>query len=58
MHRVFALDILECPRGHGRRKLMTVITNPPVHAPPVIVAFLASLGLATRAPRQGARARG
>jgi len=45
MHRVFALDVLECPRCGGRRKLIAVITDPVV-----IVAFLDSLGVPSRAP--------
>ena len=48
MLRVFATDVLECPRCRGRRKLIAVITDPPV-----IAAFLASLGLPTRAPPLG-----
>jgi len=45
MKRVFAVDVLECPRCGGRRKLIAVITEPAV-----IVAILESLGLPTRAP--------
>jgi len=45
MRRVFALDVLECPGCGGRRSLIAVITQPAV-----IVAFLACLGLPTRAP--------
>ena len=48
MLRVFAQDVLECPRCGGRRKLIAVITDPAV-----IVRFLASLGLPTRAPPRG-----
>jgi len=43
--RSFAVDVLECPRCGGRRKLIAVITEPAA-----IVAILESLGLATRAP--------
>jgi hypothetical protein len=45
MKRVFEVDVLECPRCGGRRKLIAVITEPLV-----IVAILESLGLPTRAP--------
>ena len=45
MLRVFAEDVLKCTRCGGRRKLIAVITQADV-----IVAFLASLGLPTRAP--------
>ena len=45
MHRVFAVDVLECPRCGGRRELIAVITDPAV-----IVAFLDSLGVPSRAP--------
>ena len=44
MHRVFAVDVLECPRCGGRRELIAVITDPAV-----IVAFLDSLGVPSRA---------
>ena len=45
MLRVFAADVLECPRCKGRRRLLAVITDPAV-----IVAFLERLGLPSRAP--------
>jgi hypothetical protein len=45
MLRVFEADVLECSRCGGRRELIAVITQPDV-----IVAFLSSLGLPTRAP--------
>ena len=48
MRRVWVVDVLECPRCRGRRKLIAVITNSAV-----IVAFLSSLGLPTRAPPRG-----
>jgi hypothetical protein len=48
MRRVFAVDVLECPRCGGRRKLIAAITDPAV-----IAAFLASVGLPTRAPPRG-----
>jgi hypothetical protein len=47
MKRVFEVDVLECPRCGGRRKLIAVITEPLV-----IVAILESLGLPARAPPQ------
>lgn len=45
LQRVFLLDILECPRCRGRRKLIAVIADPEVAE-----RFLASLGLPTRSP--------
>ena len=48
MLRVFEKDVLECPRCGGRRRLIAVITESTV-----IVAFLGSLGLPTRAPPRG-----
>jgi hypothetical protein len=45
MVRVFELDVLECPRCQGRCEVLAVITEQKV-----IQAFLACLGLATRAP--------
>ena len=45
MLRVFEVDILKCPGCGGRRELVAVITQAEV-----IVAFLSSLGLPTRAP--------
>ena len=48
MRRVYEVDVLECPRCHGRRKLIAVVTDPAV-----IARFLGSLGLPTRAPPRG-----
>jgi hypothetical protein len=45
MRRVFEIDVLECPRCSRKCEVLAVIT-----APRVIRAFLACLGLATRAP--------
>jgi hypothetical protein len=45
MKRVFEVDVLECPRCGGRRKLIATITEPGV-----VVAILESLGLPPRAP--------
>ena len=45
MQRVYAVDVLTCPACGGRRRLIAVITQREV-----IIAFLASLGLPTRAP--------
>ena len=47
MKRVFEVDVLECPRCGGRRKLIGVITEGAV-----VSAILDSLGLPTRAPPQ------
>ena len=48
LQRVFLVDILECPRCRGRRKLIAVIADPAV-----AVRILESLGLPTRAPPRG-----
>ena len=48
LQRVFLVDILECPRCRGRRKLIAAIADPAV-----AVRFLESLGLPTRAPPRG-----
>ena len=45
MRRVWEVDVLQCPGCGGRRELIAVITQPDV-----IVRFLESLGLPTRAP--------
>jgi hypothetical protein len=45
MVRVFAQDVLECPRCQGRMKLIATITNPIV-----IVAILSCVGLEARPP--------
>ena len=45
MQRVWAVDVLECPRCHGRRHLIAVITDPAV-----VESFLASVGFPPRAP--------
>jgi hypothetical protein len=45
MQRVFEVDVLECPRCKGRRRLIAVLTDPEV-----IVPFLESIGVASRAP--------
>jgi hypothetical protein len=41
--RVFLLDALECPRCHGRREILSMITDPPV-----IIAILECLHLFPR----------
>jgi acyl-CoA synthetase (AMP-forming)/AMP-acid ligase II len=45
MKRVFAQDVLECPRCKGRMKLIATITNPIV-----IIAILGCVGLGARPP--------
>jgi len=45
MKRVFAQDVLECPRCQGRMKLTATITDPIV-----IVAILGCVGLEARPP--------
>jgi hypothetical protein len=45
MQRVFAVDVLECPRCGGKMKILATI-----HPPEATVAILESLGLAPRAP--------
>jgi hypothetical protein len=45
MQRVFALDVLECPRCHGRMRLVAAI-----HPPEATTAILECLGLPARAP--------
>lgn len=45
MQRVFALDVLECPRCHGRMRLVAAI-----HPPEATTAILDCLGLPARAP--------
>jgi hypothetical protein len=45
LHRVFAFDVLECPRCSGKCAVIAVITDPQVIRP-----FLACLDLPTRAP--------
>jgi hypothetical protein len=45
MQRVFALDVLECSRCHGRMRLVAAI-----HPPEAATAILECLGLPARAP--------
>ncbi len=45
MHRVFAVDVLECPKCGGKMKILATI-----HPPEATSAILDSLGLAPRAP--------
>jgi hypothetical protein len=45
MRRVFALDVLECPRCFGRLRIVAAI-----HPPAAIRAILDCLGLPSRAP--------
>jgi len=45
MRRVFAIDVLECPRCHGAMQILAVI-----HPPDTTAAILACLNLPTRAP--------
>jgi hypothetical protein len=45
MQRVFAVDVLECPRCGGKMKILATI-----HPPEASTAILESLGLAPRAP--------
>jgi hypothetical protein len=45
MQRVFAIDVLECPRCGGRMKILAAI-----HPPETTAAILESLGLSPRAP--------
>jgi len=48
MHRVFALDVLACPRCGGRLRVRAA-----VQAPAVVRAILAHLGSAPRPDRPG-----
>jgi hypothetical protein len=45
MQRVFAVDVLECPRCGGKMKILATI-----HPPEATAAILESLGLSPRAP--------
>jgi len=45
MQRVFAVDVLECPRCGGNMKILATI-----HPPEATTAILESLGLSPRAP--------
>ncbi len=45
MQRVFAIDVLECPRCHGRMRILATI-----HPPQATGAILECLGLSARAP--------
>ena len=45
MHRVFAIDVLECDRCGGRMRIIAAI-----HPPPAIRKILDCLGLPSRAP--------
>jgi hypothetical protein len=51
LRRTFALDVQECPKCHGRLRLIAAIVDPPVAR-----AILTSLGMPTSAPMT-ARAR-
>lgn len=45
MQRIFAIDVLECPRCGGKMKILATI-----HPPEATAAILESLGLSPRAP--------
>ena len=45
MHRVWAMDVLECPRCLGQMRILAAI-----HPPDTIRAILECLGLPSRAP--------
>ena len=45
MHRVWAIDVLECPRCLGRMRILAAF-----HPPDAIRAILECLGLPSRAP--------
>ena len=45
LRRTFAVDVQECPKCHGRLRLMAAIVDPPVAR-----AILASLDMPTSAP--------
>ena len=45
MRRIFAVDVLECGRCHGRMRIVAVINQPDV-----IARILTHLGLPVRAP--------
>ena len=45
MKRVFAVDVLECPRCQGRMRILAAI-----HSPETARKILDCLGLPTRAP--------
>jgi hypothetical protein len=45
MHRVWALDVLECPACHGRLRILAAI-----HSAEAIRAILDCLSLPSRAP--------
>jgi hypothetical protein len=49
MQRVFAIDVLECPRCGGKMKILATI-----HPPEATAAILESLGLSPRAPPSAA----
>jgi hypothetical protein len=51
LRRTFAVDVQECPKCHGRLRLIAAIVDPPVAR-----AILSSLGMPTSAPAP-ARAR-
>jgi hypothetical protein len=53
MRRVFAVDVLECPRCSGRMRILAAI-----HRPEAIRAILDCLGLPSRAPPQAPAAEG
>jgi hypothetical protein len=50
MQRVFAVDVLECPRCGGKMKILATI-----HPPEATAAILESLGLSPRAPPAAAQ---
>ncbi len=50
MQRVFAIDVLECPRCGGKMKILATI-----HPPEATAAILESLGMSPRAPPSAAR---
>ena len=45
MHRVFAVDVLECPHCHGRLRIIAAL-----HSPEAMRKILECLGLPSRAP--------
>jgi len=45
MRRVFSVDVLQCPKCHGRMRVLTAI-----HSPEAIQAILKCLGLPGRSP--------
>jgi hypothetical protein len=45
--RTFAVDVLDCPKGHGRMRLLAMVEDPAN-----VVRFLAAVGEATEVPRR------